>query len=46
MESVEVLAATWHTKIDSPKDQIRFRNVGGEVMIYNLLINHIREQTG
>lgn len=28
MESVEVLAATWHTKIDSQKDQIRFRNVG------------------
>lgn len=25
MESVEVLAATWHTKIDSQKDQIRFR---------------------
>lgn len=45
MESVEVLAATWHTKIDSQKDQIRFRNVGGEERRCNLLINHAGEQT-
>lgn len=39
MESVEVLAATWHTEIDSQKDQISFSIVGRWVMMYHLLIN-------
>lgn len=45
MESVEVLAATWHTEIDSQKDQISFPIVGRGMMMYHLLINLPGAQT-